>query len=149
MLAQLCGLAVASRSRVTSAKRLGIGNGDLDLYTGLDVDGRDLLDDLGRRVQIDDALVDAHLEAIPGLRTLTARRLARGDAQHLVRHADRSLDAQLLLLGARDQIGAHLLQRRDVLGRQRDADAVHLRHIRLGLLQRVLANESLMRWSNS
>lgn len=124
------------------ARRLRIGDGDLDLYTGLDVDRRDLLDDLGRRVQIDDALVDAHLETIPGLGTLTARRLAGGDAQHLVRHAHRSLDAQLLLLRARDQIGAHLLQRRDVLRRQRDADAVHLRHVRLGLLQ-ILANESL------
>lgn len=126
-----------------AASRLRIGDSDLDLYAGLDVDRRDLLDDLGRRVQVDDALVDAHLETIPRLRTLTARGLARGDAQHLVGHAHRALDAQLLLLGARDQIGAHLLQRRDVLRRQRDADAVHLRHVRLGLLQLRLANESL------
>lgn len=129
-----------------AADRLSIGDGHLDLYTGLDVDRRDLLDDLGRRVQIDDALVDAHLEAIPRLGALTARGLAGGDAQHLVRHADRSLDAQLLLLGARNQIGAHLLQRRHVLRRERDADAVHLRHVRLGLLQ-ILANESLHIWN--
>lgn len=50
-------------------------NGDLNLNTGLDVDD-DLLDDLGRGGQVDEALVDAHLEEIPGLGTLTARGLA-------------------------------------------------------------------------
>lgn len=93
-------------------------------------------------MQIDDTLVDAHLEAIPSLGTLTARCFTGGDAQHLVGHTNRSLDAKLLLLGARDQIGANLLQRRNVLGRQRDADTVHLGHVRLRLLQ-ILANESL------
>jgi len=39
-----------------------VGNGDLNLYAGLDVDRGDLLDDLGGRVQVDDALVDSHLE---------------------------------------------------------------------------------------
>lgn len=50
-------------------------NGDLNLNTGLDVDD-DLLDDLGGGGQVDEALVDAHLEEIPGLGTLTARGLA-------------------------------------------------------------------------
>lgn len=50
-------------------------NGDLNLDTGLDVDN-DLLDDLGGGGQVDKALVDAHLEEIPGLGTLTARGLA-------------------------------------------------------------------------
>src|SRR5262245_56287994 len=44
-----------------------VGDGDLDLHPRLDADGCDLLDDLGRRVQVDDALVDAHLEVVPGL----------------------------------------------------------------------------------
>ena len=42
-----------------------------NLYTGLDVDGGDLLDDLGGGVQVDDALVDPHLELVPGLGALT------------------------------------------------------------------------------
>lgn len=45
-------------------------NSDLNLDTGLDVDD-DLLDDFGRGVEVDQALVDAHLVGIPGLRTLT------------------------------------------------------------------------------
>ena len=77
---------------------LSVGNGDLDLHTGLDADGGDLLDDLGGRVEIDDALVDAHLETIPGLGTLSARSLPGGDAENLGRHADGALDLQLFLL---------------------------------------------------
>lgn len=50
-------------------------NGDLNLDTGLDVDD-DLLDDLGGSSQVDEALVDAHLEEIPGLGTLTVGGLA-------------------------------------------------------------------------
>jgi len=34
-----------------------IGNGHLDLHAGLDVDGGDLLHDLGGRVQLDPAIV--------------------------------------------------------------------------------------------
>lgn len=86
-------------------------------------------------MQIDDTLVDAHLETIPGLGTLTARSLTGGDAQHLVWHANGSLDAKLLLLGSRNQIGAHLLQRTDVLRGERDADSVHLSDVSLRLLQ--------------
>ena len=70
---------------------LCVGNGDLDLNTGFDADARDLLDDLRGRVQIDQALVDAHLEAIPRLGSLTARRLTRGDAKRLGGHANGSL----------------------------------------------------------
>ena len=41
------------------------------LYARLDVDGGDLLDDLGGGMQVDDALVDSHLELVPCLGTLT------------------------------------------------------------------------------
>ena len=51
-------------------------------------------------MEIDDALVDAHLESIPGLGTLSARSLPGGDAKDLGRHADGALDLQLLLLGS-------------------------------------------------
>ena len=99
---------------------------DFNLYTRLDGDGSDLLDNLRRRVQVDQALVDAHLVAIPGLGTLTVRSLAGGDAQGLGRQTDRSLDLELLVLGAVDQVTADLLQVLDVAGGQSDADLVHL-----------------------
>lgn len=38
-------------------------------------------------VQVDDALVDAHLEAVPRVGALTAGGLARRDLQHLGREA--------------------------------------------------------------
>ena len=48
----------------------------IHLHARLDVDGGDLLHDLGGRVQVDHALVDPHLELVPGLGTLT---WGRGD----------------------------------------------------------------------
>ncbi len=71
------------------------GNSDLDLHAGRDADGGDLdittcitpshlLHNLRGRAQIDEALVDAHLEAVPCLGTLTARGLAGGDAKELL-----------------------------------------------------------------
>jgi len=103
---------------------LSVGDGDLNLHTGLDGDGGDLLDDLGWRVEIDDALVDPHLESVPGLGTLTTRSLTGGDAENLGGHTDGSLDLQLLLLGSPDEVAADLLQALDVAGGQRDADSV-------------------------
>lgn len=65
---------------------------------------------------LDETLVDAHLKAIPCLGTLTARGLAGGDLQNLGGKADGALDAQVLALGALDQLGAHLLQGLDLAG---------------------------------
>lgn len=76
-------------------------------------------------MQVDDTLVDAHLIAIPGLGALTARSFARGDAQHLGGHAHWSVDLEVLVLGALDQVRAHLLQALYVRARQRDADTMH------------------------
>jgi hypothetical protein len=70
---------------------LRVGDGDFDLYTWLDIDGGDLLHDLGGRVQVNDPLVDAHLEPVPGLGAFTARGLARRDAQDFGRHAHGAL----------------------------------------------------------
>jgi hypothetical protein len=46
-------------------------NGNLDLHSGLERDRGDLLDDLGGRSEVDEALVDAHLVAVPSLGTFT------------------------------------------------------------------------------
>lgn len=58
-------------------------DGDLHLHAGLDHDGGDVLDGVGGGVQVDDALVDAHLEAVPRVGALTAGGLARRDLEHL------------------------------------------------------------------
>eukprot|EP00959_Pyramimonas_sp_CCMP1952_P439893 9209373-Pyramimonas_sp.AAC.1 len=76
-----------------------VSDGDLNLHTGLDVDGGDLLHHVGRGVQIDQALVNAHLEAIPGVGTLTARRLAGGNGELLRGHAHGSLHLRYILFG--------------------------------------------------
>merc|ERR1711872_65125 len=103
---------------------LRIGDGDFDFYAGFDGDGGDLLDDLRWRVEIDHALVDAHLESIPSLGSFTTRRFTRGDPQRFGRHSHRPLNLQILILGALDQIGADLFETLDVPGRERDSDAM-------------------------
>jgi DNA-binding beta-propeller fold protein YncE len=97
---------------------------DLDVDFGLDRDRRDLLHHVSGRVQVDQALVDAHLVAVPGLGALAARRLARRDAQRLGGQAHGALDLALqgLLLRRALQLRAHLLQGNHVLTAQGDAD---------------------------
>ncbi len=85
-------------------------------------------------MEIDDALMDAHLEPVPRLGALSARRLPRGDPEGARWHAHGTLGLQRLLLGAPDKIGTHLLQRFDVARRQRDADAVDRGLLGAGLL---------------
>ena len=109
---------------ISCFSRLSVGNGDLNLYTGFDGDGCDLLHDLGRGVKVDHALVDAHLESIPGLGTLSARSLPCGDAQNFGWHANGSLYFQLLLLGSTDQVSADLFQALNVPGGECNADTM-------------------------
>lgn len=59
---------------------------------------------------LDQALVDAHLVAVPGLGTLTTRGLASGDLQDLGRETDGALDAEVLGLGALDELGSDCTQ---------------------------------------
>ena len=97
---------------------------NIHLDTGFNVDGGDLLNDLGGAVEVDHSLVDPHLELIPGLGTLSARSLPGGDSQHLGGHPHGSLHLQLLVLGSPDEVAADLLQGLDVPGCQSDSDAV-------------------------
>ena len=87
---------------------LRVGDGDLNLDTGLDGDLSDLLHNLGGGVKIDQALVDAHLVAIPGVGTLSVGGLTRGDAEMLGGEADGAGDLQSLLFGLLDELSAHL-----------------------------------------
>lgn len=62
---------------------LGISNSNFNFYAWLDADGSDLLHDLRRAVQVNEPLMDTHLEAIPGLGTLTTGCLPGSDPQGL------------------------------------------------------------------
>jgi len=88
-----------------------ISNCYFNLYTRLDVDRGDLLHNLGWAVEINNPLVDPHLELVPGLGTLSTRGLTGGDTQGLGWHAHRSLHLQLLVLGSTDQVSTDLFQR--------------------------------------
>jgi hypothetical protein len=98
-------------------------NCDLNLDTRLDVDD-DLLNHLGRRIQIDQSLVNSHLEHIPGLRTLTAGCLSGGNLESLGRQADRAFDAEVLRLRTLEELGTHFLEGSNFAARQGDADLV-------------------------
>ena len=63
-----------------------------------------MLDDLGRRVQVNQTLVDSHLELVEGFGTVTTRRLTGGDAKDLGRKADGTLNLKLLILSTLDKI---------------------------------------------
>lgn len=67
-----------------------------------------------------------HLVHVPGLGALTARGLAGGDLQVLGGHADGALDAEVLGLGAVDELLADLLEGGDLSGGEGDADLVDL-----------------------
>ena len=112
-------------SPVLRSDGLSVDDGHLNLDTGLDGDGGDLLDDVGGGVEVDEALVDAHLEPVPSVGTFTARRLADDELENLGGHAHGALHLEALLLGAADEIRAHLLEVSDVLGGEGNADAVN------------------------
>ena len=101
------------------------GGNNSHLYTGLDVDGGDLLDDLGGAVEVDHSLVNSHLELVPGLATLSAGSLTGGDPQGLGGHPHGALHLQLLVLGSLDQVAADLLQGLNIAGGQSDPDAMN------------------------
>ena len=100
-------------------------NSNLNLDTCLHVDD-DLLNNLGWGVQVDQALVNAHLVEVPGLGTFTVGRLTGGNLQVLGGKANRALDTEVLGLGALNELGADLLERVDLAGGEGDSDLVDL-----------------------
>jgi len=114
-------------------RRLCVSNGHLNLDSGFDVDGGDLLDNLGGGVEIDHTLVDPHLELVPGLGSLSAGSLTGGDTQGLGGHPHGALHLEVLLLSSPDELGAHLLEGGHVPGGQGDPDPVDLLLLLLSL----------------
>ncbi|KAJ8523754.1 hypothetical protein ON010_g17364 [Phytophthora cinnamomi] len=130
-------LMMPSGNPQQTARLRGVGDGHLDLDTGLDRDRRDLLHDVRGGVQVDDTLVDAHLEAVPRVGTLTTRRLARGQTQNLGGETHGARHLQVLVHGATLEVSAHLLQVLHVTARERNANAVDAGLLRLDGLRLV------------
>jgi len=101
-------------------------DGHVNFNARLDVDVDDLLEHLGRRVKVDETLVDSHLVEVPGLGTFTVWGLTGVDSKSLGWHTDRALDSELLLLGSLDELLADLLNVRGVGRGKRDSDTVIL-----------------------
>jgi len=101
-----------------------LSNGNLNLNSGFNGDGGDLLNDLRGRVQVDQTLVNSHLETIEGLGTVTTRRLTGGDTENLGRKTDGTLNLELLILGTLDKIRRDLFQVLDIARSQGDTDTV-------------------------
>jgi hypothetical protein len=104
---------------------LAIVDGHINFYTGFNRNGSDLLDNFRGSVQVDQALVDTHFEAIPSVGTFTGGGLTSGDTQGLGGHTDRTRNMQFLVNGAFLQVSTDLLQVGDVAASQSDADAVN------------------------
>lgn len=97
-------------------------------------------------MEVDDALVDAHLEAVPGLGTLTAGGLAGGDAEDLGGHADRATDNNVLGAGGTEQRLGNILQSLHVARSQSNADLVERLNGRVGLLGNIRHLERYGSW---
>ena len=109
-------------------------DGDFDINTGLEVDGGELLDGVLGSVEVDEALVDVHLEAVPGVGTVTARSLTGDVVEGAGGEADGATDGDGVLLvalgdflGAGDEVSHDLLDGGGVSGPESDADLVVLR----------------------
>lgn len=98
---------------------------DLDVDSRLDGDVGKLLHQIRRGSDVDDTLVDAHLPAIEGVGTLTARRFANHESQDLGGHAHRALNLDLGIVdsdGSGLQVSAQSLKTLDLAGGQGDAE---------------------------
>ena len=76
-------------------------------------------------MQIDDTLVDPHLESIPSFGTFTARGLSGSDSEGLGWHPHGSLHPQFLVLCPLDEVSADLFEALHVAGGQGNPDTVN------------------------
>lgn len=88
---------------------IGICHSDFNLHCWLHTDGNNLLNSLRKTVQINESLLDSHLETIPSLRTFTTRRFSCSDSQGL-RYGNGSFRFEILFLCTSDQVSTHLFQ---------------------------------------
>lgn len=82
----------------------------VDINAWIDSEISNFLDNAGWAVDIDDSLVDSHLESVPGLGSLSAGRLTGGDLQNLGWDAHGSLGLVALVLGSGNDLSASSLE---------------------------------------
>ena len=93
------------------APRSLLKDDQVNIYAGVNSEVSDFLNDARGAVDVDHSLVDAHLEAVPGLGTLTAGALTGRDSQNLGGNAHGALGLVTLVLGAGDDLTAGALER--------------------------------------
>ena len=112
--------------RGRSARVSLLPNNEVHIYARVESEVRDLLDGGGGAEDVDDALVDAHLEAVPGVGTVSARGSARCDDELLGGDSDGSLALVVELLGFGDDLGAGFLERFNLFTSEGHADSLNL-----------------------
>lgn len=75
-------------------------------------------------MQVNNTLVDAHLESIIGVGTVSGWSLTCGHLKNLGWHADRSADMELFVSGTLLQVSTNLLEVLNISGCQGDTNAV-------------------------
>merc|ERR1719276_154201 len=124
--------------RMPGLDGLVVSNGNLNIDSRFHGDGTgDLADSITGGVQVNDTLVDTHLELVPSLGTFSARSLTGGDSELLGRHSNGSLHLRFILcliLGTLNKISADLLQSLEVAGVEGNSDSQDL-----GIILRLLS----------
>ena len=96
----------------------------VDVNLGIEIELGDLLDGAGVAVNVKHAFVDAHLEAIVRVGTITARRAACSHGQHLGGDADGTASLVLKSTGTVDNLGANGLEMLDLARAEGKADTL-------------------------
>jgi hypothetical protein len=101
-----------------------VPNDQVHVNTGVDSEVGDLLNDAGGAVDVNDSLVNAHLEAVVGVGTITARGTTSGDGQNLGGDADDATGLVALLFGPGDDLGAGMLEGLDFTTAEGHSDSL-------------------------
>lgn len=89
---------------VTSKSGKGGKSDTFDFNTRFDMNACDLFDNLTWWMQVDQPFVNSHLVTIPGFRTLTVGRFPSRDFEDFGGQSHGSLDFEIFVLGACNQI---------------------------------------------
>jgi hypothetical protein len=83
---------------------------EVDIDGGVDLEGGDVLDHGGWAVDINNSLVDSHLESVPSVGSLTAWGLSGGNSQDFGWDSDWSFSLVSLVLSSNDDLVASPLK---------------------------------------
>lgn len=97
-----------------------LGEVDVDVDGAGDLEHGDVFDLRGGADDVDVSFVYRHLEVVPGLGALPARRPSAADPQMLVRQSDGTTDGGVVLLGVLHEVLGDHLDLRELIARERD-----------------------------